>query len=117
MLLWQNKNLKLQNIDFHNIFSFTFCNVNPKNLNLQQINLNLQHFTAQMIFLCYTKGAKGYRGEGGLAMGFIRNLFLRYLHIIAAVALAVTTLTVNSTCLAIIHQEKLPDNALKLRRF
>ncbi|MBP1566422.1 MAG: cyclic lactone autoinducer peptide [Oscillospiraceae bacterium] len=50
-------------------------------------------------------------------MGFIRNLFLRYLHIIAAVALAVTTLTVNSTCLAIIHQEKLPDNALKLRRF
>ncbi|MBE6844073.1 MAG: cyclic lactone autoinducer peptide [Ruminococcus sp.] len=35
----------------------------------------------------------------------------------ATIAIVVTSLTVNSTCLAIIHQEKLPDNALKLRRF
>ena len=50
-------------------------------------------------------------------MGLIRNLFLRYLHVIAAVALAVTTLTANSTCIFAVYQEKLPDNALKLRRF
>jgi hypothetical protein len=49
-----------------------------------------------MIFLCYTKGAKGYRGEGGLPIGFIRNLFLRYLHIIAAVALAVSKFLLHS---------------------
>lgn len=50
-------------------------------------------------------------------MGFIRNLFFRYLHVIATFALAVTTLTVNSTCIFAVYQEKLPDNALKLRKF
>ncbi len=50
-------------------------------------------------------------------MGLIRNLFLRYLHVVAAVALAVTTLTVNSTCIFLIYQEELPDSALKLRKF
>lgn len=36
---------------------------------------------------------------------------------IAALAMVMTALTVNSTCIYLTHQEELPKNAKKLRRF
>lgn len=41
----------------------------------------------------------------------------KYAHMLAAFALAVTTLISNSACYFIIHQEPLPENAKKLRKF
>lgn len=36
---------------------------------------------------------------------------------VAGLALLITTLNANSTCLFYAHQPKLPKNALKLRKF
>lgn len=41
----------------------------------------------------------------------------RYAHVLAAFALIVTTLVSNSTCCFLVHQEPLPENAKKLRKF
>ena len=37
--------------------------------------------------------------------------------VIAALALRVTKMNVNSACICLIHQPKLPDGAKKLRKF
>lgn len=36
---------------------------------------------------------------------------------LASLALMVTALNVNATCMLFVHQPKLPDNAKKLRKF
>lgn len=41
----------------------------------------------------------------------------KYGHVMAALALIVTTITANSACVWITHQEPLPDAAKKLRKF
>ena len=48
---------------------------------------------------------------------FINKIVSKYLLVIATLALLVTTYTVNSTCLFAIHQEELPEEAFKLRKF
>lgn len=45
--------------------------------------------------------------------GFIK----RHSSLLAALALVVTSLTVNSTCIYTMHQDEVPEVAKKLRRF
>lgn len=45
--------------------------------------------------------------------GFIK----RHSGLLAALALVVTSLTVNSTCIYTMHQDEVPEVAKKLRRF
>jgi len=45
------------------------------------------------------------------------KFFKRYGNYIAALAIAITTLNANSTCLCIMHQDVLPEEAKKLRKF
>ncbi len=47
----------------------------------------------------------------------MRKIFLRFSSIIASLALIVTTINVNLTCMYIVHQPQLPKNSKKLRRF
>ncbi|MGN0430486.1 MAG: cyclic lactone autoinducer peptide [Acetatifactor sp.] len=47
-------------------------------------------------------------------MRFFRNI---YIHLLAGLALSVSTMVANSTCCFIIRQEKMPEKAKKLRRF
>ena len=46
----------------------------------------------------------------------MKNLFTKYASIIAAVALMVTTISVNRACMLIYHQPEMPEGAEKLRR-
>ena len=46
-----------------------------------------------------------------------KYLLLKIGRIVAAIAIMVTTLNVNSTCMYMIHQPTLPDSAKKLRKF
>lgn len=48
---------------------------------------------------------------------YIRNFGYRFGGVIAAFALVITTLNVNSTCVYFAHQPKLPESAKKLRKF
>ena len=41
----------------------------------------------------------------------------KYAGVMAALALVVTTVTANSTCAYIMHQDALPNDAKKLRKF
>lgn len=45
------------------------------------------------------------------------KLITRFGGIVASLALAVTTMNVNSTCIFVVHQPKLPKGAEKLRKF
>lgn len=45
------------------------------------------------------------------------NFFKKHSTVLAALALAVTTLTANSTCVYYLHQSKMPEGAKKLRKF
>ena len=45
------------------------------------------------------------------------NIIFKFAGIIASLALMVTVANVNSVCMFIMHQPKLPEGADKLRRF
>lgn len=47
----------------------------------------------------------------------MRQIFLKICTSLACVALIVTALNVNTTCMLFVHQPKLPDSAKKLRLF
>ncbi len=47
----------------------------------------------------------------------MKNLKIKCGKALAGMALAVTTNNVNSTCMLLVHQPKLPDSAKKLRKF
>ncbi len=47
----------------------------------------------------------------------MRNFIKRNSTLLAALALVVTSLTVNSTCIFTMHQDEVPEAAKKLRRF
>lgn len=47
----------------------------------------------------------------------LRGLGLKFGMTLASLALMVTSLNVNTTCMLIAHQPKLPENAKKLRKF
>lgn len=46
-----------------------------------------------------------------------KNWLLAIGSIIPAIALVITTFNVNTTCTWIVHQDKLPNTAKKLRKF
>ena len=47
----------------------------------------------------------------------MRNLYVKFAGMIAALALMVTVANVNVACAVVIHQPKLPEGAMKLRKF
>lgn len=47
----------------------------------------------------------------------MKKLFRRFGGLFATLAIIVTTMNVNTACLCIMHQEPLPDEAKKLRKF
>jgi cyclic lactone autoinducer peptide len=47
----------------------------------------------------------------------LNNIMFRFGGVFAALALMVTASVENSTCMWIVHQEPLPDEAKKLRKF
>ncbi len=47
----------------------------------------------------------------------MKKFVVKFGGLFAALALCVTTLTANSTCFYCAHQEKMPDNSKKLRKF
>ena len=47
----------------------------------------------------------------------MKNMFLKYASVMAALALVITTVSANTTCILTVYQEELPDSAKKLRRF
>lgn len=46
-----------------------------------------------------------------------KKLLLSICSIVPVIAVAITSLNVNTTCYYIINQDKLPNNAKKLRKF
>ena len=47
----------------------------------------------------------------------MKKFIVKYGNVFAALALMITTINVNSTCWFIMHQDKLPEAAKKLRKF
>lgn len=47
----------------------------------------------------------------------MKEFIKRHSSLLAALALVVTSLTVNSTCIYTMHQDEVPEVAKKLRRF
>ncbi len=47
----------------------------------------------------------------------MRNLFIKFSGVIAALALMVTAANMNAACLCIVHQPEMPKGAEKLRKF
>jgi cyclic lactone autoinducer peptide len=47
----------------------------------------------------------------------MKNLRFKFAGMVAGVALLLTTFNMNSTCIYIAHQPKLPEQARKLRKF
>lgn len=47
----------------------------------------------------------------------MKNFFQKYASVFAALALVITTMTENSTCICLMHQDELPETAKKLRKF
>ena len=50
-------------------------------------------------------------------MRSMKNWFKKYSGVVAAFAVVVTTFIANSTCIYILHQDKMPESAKKLRKF
>ena len=48
---------------------------------------------------------------------YVKKLFYKSGGLVAALALVVTTLNINTTCMFMAHQPKLPTSASKLRKF
>jgi cyclic lactone autoinducer peptide len=47
----------------------------------------------------------------------VKNIIKNTLGMLASLAFVITTMTANSTCICLIHQDKLPEEARKLRKF
>jgi len=47
----------------------------------------------------------------------MKKIILRVSGLIACFALAITAMNVNAACIFIIHQPKMPENSLRLRKF
>lgn len=47
----------------------------------------------------------------------MKEFIKKYSGLLTALALVVTTLTVNSTCIFTMHQDEVPDVAKNLRKF
>lgn len=47
----------------------------------------------------------------------MKRIFSKYSSFVAALALVVTTLTANSTCVFCVYQPEMPEGSEKLRKF
>ncbi len=47
----------------------------------------------------------------------MKNFFKKYGNILAALAMVITTVAANSTCVYYMYQDELPTEAKKLRKF
>lgn len=47
----------------------------------------------------------------------MKKFLQKYGGLLAALAIVVTTMNANATCLCIMHQDSLPEEAKKLRKF
>jgi cyclic lactone autoinducer peptide len=47
----------------------------------------------------------------------LKKITIRFGGILASLALMITSLNVNTTCMLIAHQPKMPEEAKKLRKF
>lgn len=47
----------------------------------------------------------------------MKRIFQKYGGFLAALAIVVTSMNANSACVCIMHQDKLPEDAKKLRKF
>lgn len=47
----------------------------------------------------------------------MRNFMQKYAGMMAGLALVITTLMANSTCVFTMHQDEMPETAKKLRKF
>ena len=47
----------------------------------------------------------------------MKKFIYKYASVLAALALVVTTVNANSTCYFVMHQDKMPESAKKLRKF
>ena len=47
----------------------------------------------------------------------MKNFLLKFGGMFASLALVVTTVVANSTCVCIMHQDELPEKAKKIRKF
>ena len=52
--------------------------------------------------------------KGGVNM---KTLIYKFGTVLACLALCITSLNVNTTCMLFVHQAKLPNSAKKLRKF
>lgn len=47
----------------------------------------------------------------------LKNIIMKFGGVVASFALLITTVNVNTNCIAFIHQPKLPKGAERLRKF
>lgn len=47
----------------------------------------------------------------------MKKIIMKFSAVIAGLALMITTMNVNTTCICLIHQPKLPKGAEKYRKF
>ena len=72
----------------------------------------LYHVRALPFLIGYNVNAKR-----GREVSVMKKLFQRYGGFLAALAIAVTYLNENSACVFIMHQDLLPEEAKRLRKF
>ena len=85
-----------------------------RNLGKLQENCKFLQLPAQIIFMMYTKYAERIHNERRI---LVREFVKRHSNLLAALALVITTFTVNSTCIFTMHQDEVPKAAKKLRKF
>ena len=64
--------------------------------------------------MIYSFYPKGFRERGKIA---VKKFLYKYASVFAALALVITTVNANSTCYCVMHQDRMPESAKKLRRF
>ena len=96
-------------------FYFTIRTI-YENVEFRHKTTQFRHVSAQKQVLCYN--LIDYKERRKLAMkNFISKYAVKFGGCIAALAMMVTAATVNSACVWFTHQEKLPEEAKKLRKF
>lgn len=70
------------------------------------------HLLAQLLFMWYNINAKRERRVSAM-----KKFIQKYGSFLAMLAILVTTMNENAACVFIMHQDSLPEEAKKLRKF